>query len=237
MSTNNKVCLITGASKGIGRATAVKLAAKGYCLVLMARDEMAMEELAGQLPLDKECILILKTDLRDQRSVEDSVQKAIDTFGRIDVLINNAGLGYFRPADEIIAAEWDEIMTVNVKSGFLLSKAVLKGMKKAGSGHIIAVASDVSKRVFPGGSAYCASKYAQDAFFAALRKEVRASGVKVSCVYPGLVNTPFHSANPNPEASQWLAAEDVADAIDYIVSAPAHVVIDELMIHPMCQEY
>lgn len=237
MMKNDKVCLITGASKGIGKATAVKLAAEGFRLVLMARDIEALEKLSEEIAVPDGNIMLLKTDLRKEKSIEDGIQKVLDHFGHVDVLINNAGLGYFRPAEAISLEEWDEVMSVNVRSGFLLSKAVIKGMKQAGGGHIVAIASDVSKRVFPEGSVYCASKYAQDAFFAALRKEVRQSGIKVSTIYPGLVNTPFHSANPDPKAKDWLKPEDVANAISYIINAPAQVVIDELMIHPICQEY
>ena len=111
-------------------------------------------------------------------------------------------------------------------------------MREAKKGHLITIASDVAKRVFDGGSLYCASKYAQHAFTEALRKEVRRDGIKVSTIYSGLVDTMFH---PEPQGSEahkeWLTCEDMAESIFYIMNQPAHVVIDELMIHPLSQEY
>jgi NADP-dependent 3-hydroxy acid dehydrogenase YdfG len=110
-------------------------------------------------------------------------------------------------------------------------------MKAQKTGHIINIASDVAKRVFDGGALYCSSKFAQDAFSSALRKEVRRDGIKVSVVYSGLVNTPFH-ANPNSsDKADWLSDADMAQSIQFIMSQPAHVVIDELMIHPLSQDY
>ena len=111
-------------------------------------------------------------------------------------------------------------------------------MRTAGGGHIVNVASDVAKRTFAGGSLYCASKFAQEAFSSALRKEVRKDKIKVSVVYSGLVDTHFH-ADPQggAHATNWLRDSDVADAIIYILAAPAHVVVDELVLHPLAQDY
>lgn len=237
MDNTEKLCLITGASKGIGRATAIKLAHEGYKLALMARDNEVLENLAEELSFVNTDIITLKTDLQKQEDIIRGLDTIFKRFGNIDILINNAGLGHFRRAEELSLEEWDETMSVNVRSGFILSKEVIAGMKKSGGGHIVAVASDVSKRTFARGSAYCASKYAQDAFFSALRKEVREYGIKVSTIYPGLVDTAFHSANPDADGTDWLKADDVANAIQYVISAPKHVVIDELMIHPLSQDY
>ncbi len=127
---------------------------------------------------------------------------------------------------------------VNVKGTFLFSKEVLAPMKAAQKGHIINIASDVAKRVFDGGALYCSSKFAQDAFSAALRKEVRKDGIKVSVIYSGLVDTMFHTDPQGHDSHQdWLKAEDMANTIMYVMNQPKHVVIDELMIHPLSQEY
>jgi NADP-dependent 3-hydroxy acid dehydrogenase YdfG len=129
-------------------------------------------------------------------------------------------------------------MDTNVKGSFLMCRAAIPHMKEQGSGHIINIASDVAKRTFSGGSLYCASKYAQDAFSASLRKELRSHGIKVSVVYSGLVDSSFH-AEPQGATSHrgWLRNEDMARSIAFIAAQPAHVVIDELMIHPLSQEY
>jgi NADP-dependent 3-hydroxy acid dehydrogenase YdfG len=110
-------------------------------------------------------------------------------------------------------------------------------MKTKGSGHIINIASDVAKRVFDGGALYCSSKFAQDAFSAALRKEVRKHGIKVSVIYSGLVDTPFHADERSERKKEWLTSQDMANTIIYVMNQPKHVVIDELMIHPLSQEY
>jgi NADP-dependent 3-hydroxy acid dehydrogenase YdfG len=174
----------------------------------------------------------------DEAFVQTVFQQAQAQFGRIDVVVNNAGFGIFKPAAEITADEWDQIFATNAKGTFLVSKAAIPFMKAQGAGHIINIASDVAKRTFANGSLYCASKYAQDAFSMALRKEVRSLGIKVSVVYSGLVDSYFH-ADPQGDASHetWLKNEDMANAISFIIEQPAHVVIDELMIHPLSQDY
>jgi len=120
----------------------------------------------------------------------------------------------------------------------LFCQKALPHLKAAKKGHLITIASDVAKRVFDGGSLYCASKYAQHAFTEALRKEVRRDGIKVSTIYSGLVDSHFH-ADPagDPSHAGWLSPEDMANSIYYVMNQPAHVVIDELMIHPLNQEY
>jgi NADP-dependent 3-hydroxy acid dehydrogenase YdfG len=152
-------------------------------------------------------------------------------------MINNAGYGVFGPTDTFSAETWSDVYDTNVKGTFLYSKAVLANMKANQKGHIINIASDVAKRVFDGGSLYCSTKFAQDAFSAALRKEVRKDGIKVSVVYSGLVDTPFHPEPYTERKQTWLTAEDMANSIIFIMGQPKHVVIDELMIHPLSQDY
>jgi NADP-dependent 3-hydroxy acid dehydrogenase YdfG len=170
--------------------------------------------------------------------MKDAVSQMIANFGTIDYMINNAGYGIFGQTETITSENWTDIYDVNVKGTFLFSKEVLASMKTAQSGHIINIASDVAKRVFDGGGLYCSSKYAQDAFSAALRKEVRKDGIKVSVVYSGLVDTMFHADPQGAEKhADWLKADDMANTIIYVMDQPKHVVIDELMIHPLSQEY
>lgn len=231
-----KNCLITGASKGIGRAVARQMAKEGYRLALLARSENELQELKSEIMAEEGQILLLQTDLADAVQTEASVAKALAEMGSVDVLINNAGMACYGELETISTDLYDQVMAVNLRASFLVTKQIVQGMKARKSGHIVTVASDVSKRVFASGSVYCASKYAQDALFAALRKEVHGLGIKISMVYPGLVDTPFHNYD-DPQASEWLRAEDVADAIAYIINTPKHVVIDELMLHPVCQDY
>ncbi len=233
-----KVVIITGASKGIGRALSLQLASQGARLALLARSEKELWEVQKMAESVGGKCLAFKGDIAEESFVNEAVAATVKEYGTVDFVINNAGFGVFKPSDEINAAEWDSVFATNVKGTFLVSNAVIPVMKKNKSGHIINIASDVAKRVFAGGSLYCASKYAQDAYSMAIRKELRPHNIKVSVVYSGLVDSSFH-ADPEGHSSHnwWLKNEDMANAIIYIASQPAHVVIDELMIHPLAQEY
>lgn len=235
---NNKTIILTGASKGIGKALAINLATQGVNLVLVARSQSELAEVKNQVEQAGSNCLIFAGDVSNESLVNKVVSETLATFGQIDFMINNAGFGVFKRASDISSEEWDSIYDTNVKGTFLFSKAVLTSMKEAKSGHIINVASDVAKRVFDGGSLYCSSKYAQDAFSMALRKEVREYGIKVSVIYSGLVDSMFHTDPQGDEShTDWLKVEDMSNAISYVMNQPKHVVIDELMIHPLSQDY
>jgi NADP-dependent 3-hydroxy acid dehydrogenase YdfG len=233
-----KTAIISGASRGIGRAVATRLSNEGYFVMLLARNAEEISELEFEIDQAGGKALSFAIDIANEAEVNDTVSQIVRDFGRIDVVVNNAGVGVFKPADAIDAEEWDRVMDVNVKGSFLLTKAALPTMKQAGRGHIVGIASDVSKRTFATGSLYCASKYAQHAFFEGLRREIRSLGIKVSVIYPGLVDTYFHDGEPGqPKRAGYLQPRDIADAVSYIIQAPEHVIIDELMLHPMVQEW
>ena len=235
MTLDNKTIIISGASRGIGRATALLLARNGANIVATARnaDELSTLEAEGNGR-----IVVVPGDVASETDMQFVVQTALNHFGSIDVVINNAGVGAFKNVEEISVEEWDSVMATNVKGTFLLTKAALPALKAQGSGHIVVVASDVAKRTFAGGSLYTASKYAQEAFMGALRKEVRPHGIKVSGVYSGLVDSHFHAKGHGHETSKdYLQSEDMAESMLFILTRPAHVVIDEFMVHPIAQEY
>lgn len=238
MSIKNKTVIITGASKGIGRSLALLLAEKGANLSLIARSEIELMSLKAEIEVIGTKAEIFVGSVSDEDFVKSTIASTIEIFGKIDGLVNNAGFGIFQQATEISTADWDSIYDTNVKGTFLFCRETIPHMKRAGGGHIINVASDVAKRVFDGGSLYCSSKYAQDAFSMALRKEVRKDAIKVSVVYSGLVDTYFHNKESgDPHQAEYLTSQNMADVITYILEAPKHVVIDELMIHPISQEY
>lgn len=233
-----KITIISGASRGIGRAISLRLAHEGHFVVVLARNAEEIGELEHEIDEAGGKALSIVCDISDEQQVNAAVAEVIRDFRRIDCLINNAGVGVFKSAEEITSEDWDRVMDINVKGSFLLTRAVLPHMKAAGSGHILGIASDVSKRTFASGSLYTASKYAQHAFFESLRREVRPLGIKVSVVYPGLVDTYFHQAEQGePQQAKFLHADDIAAAVSYILHAPPHVLVDELMIHPMSQEW
>lgn len=230
-----KNILISGASRGIGEAIATNFAGKGYNLGLLARSKSDLEKLNQKLGNKH---LILVTDITKEEEIKEASNLFLEKFGQIDVLVNNAGIGLFREVEKIDLEEWDKLMNVNVRGTFLLCKELIPQFKTQKMGHIISIISDVAKRTFAQGSLYCASKFAQDAFLSSTRSELRPFGVKVSNIYPGLTDTYFNDATPNqPNKAKYLKATDIANAVDYTLHTPANVVVDELILHPLFQEY
>lgn len=234
----NKTIVITGASKGIGKAIALAMAGLNVNLALIARSETELTAVQTEAISKGSSAEIFAGSVSDEAFVNNTIQTVLQKFGKIDVMINNAGYGVFGSVENISSADWDDVFATNTKGTFLFCKAVAPHMKQRKDGHIINLASDVAKRVFGGGSLYCATKYAQDAFSMAIRKELRPYEIKVSVIYSGLVDSSFHT---DPQGSSnhedWLKNEDMANAVIYIASQPKHVVIDELMIHPISQDY
>lgn len=192
-SLTGKTFVITGASKGIGRAVTEALSLLNTNLALIARSKTELETVQQIALSNGSSCKIFCGDITSENFVNETIDQVQQAFGSIDVLINNAGFGIFKPADEITESDWETVFATNTKGTFLLSKAVMPAMKERKEGHIINIASDVAKRVFSGGALYCASKYAQDAFSMAIRKELRPFKVKVSVVYSGLVDSSFHA--------------------------------------------
>ncbi len=233
MKLKGKTAIITGASKGIGRGIAQAMANEGANLVLMARSADTLEDLKSNFQSRGiECV-VYAGSVANEHDVASCIQLALDIFGQIDVLINNAGVGVFKAVEDISTEEWDHTMEVNVKGTFLMTKAVIPQMKEQKHGRIINIASDVSKRTFPYGSVYCASKYAQHGFADAVRKEVLKDGIKVSTIYPGMVDTYFAGNEPgSEERAQHLKPKDIAQAVMYLLHTPDYIVVDEITLHP-----
>lgn len=229
----NQVALITGASRGIGRATALLLALQGAKVALVSRSNDELHDLAA-----KTQGLPLVADITDEADARHVVEETIRHFGRLDILVCNAGVGSFNELEDFSLEEWERMFATNVRGTFLPCKYAVPHFKAQKKGHIIGITSDVAKRTFANGTAYGASKYAQDALLGALRKEVRPYGIKVSAIYPGLVDTYFNG-QPGGEATAHthLRPQDVAQAVRYVLEAPPHVVVDELMLHPVTQEW
>lgn len=230
----NQVAIVSGASRGIGKATALLLALQGATVVAVAR---SFKELAALT--QKTGGLSIVADISNETDAEHVVKETLRHYGRLDILVCNAGVGSFNELEEFSSAEWDRIFDTNVKGTFLLCKAAVPHFKAQKKGHIVGITSDVAKRTFAHGTAYGASKFAQDAVLASLRKEVRPHGIKVSTIYPGLVDTYFNDTTPGSiEAEKThLRPADVAQAVRYVLEAPPHVVVDELMLHPLTQEW
>jgi ribitol 2-dehydrogenase len=235
-----KVALITGASSGIGRALATTLAAEGVKLVLVGRSAERLQAVAQKLSA-VECF-VLAVDLAKSVEVERVASEALARFGRIDILLANAGL--YKPGKVVEgnADAWDEMLAVNVNSVFRLCRAALPHMIKNRSGDIVVTSSIAGHQVIPGEAVYAASKHAVQAFVHDLRRQVAPHNVRVGAVAPGTVlNELWGYRNPadieaKVASHDGLRSEDVAEAVLFMLTRPANVAIRDLVILPQNQD-
>lgn len=218
VSLNDKTVLITGASSGLGKALALQLAKEKCNLVLSARRSEKLKEVEDEAKKINPNLnsLIVKTDISEEKDVRNLFEKAIKKFGKVDILINNAGRGLPAKIHEISKADWDSLIHTNLDGVFLSSREAVNYMLKKNDGHIITVCSIAGLYGAPGFSAYCASKHAVAGFKRSLWLELRKTGIKVSMIYPARINTEFFKDyEKKPTAKEMVSAGDIAD---YIVS-------------------
>ncbi|MEY2895694.1 MAG: hypothetical protein RIS42_1413 [Bacteroidota bacterium] len=238
----NKIACITGASSGIGLATSIALSAVGYKLILCGRRQERLESLSNELKTES---YLLTFDVRDRNGVEAAFQSLPDAWKSIDVLVNNAGNAHgMSPIQDGDPADWDAMMHSNVDGLLNVSRVVIPGMIQRAAGHIVNLSSIAGKQVYPNGNVYCASKAAVEALSQGMRQDLNVHGIKVSNVAPGAVNTDFSAVRFKGDQQKVdavyagyepLIAEDIADLIRYIVTAPAHVNIADVTILPKAQ--
>lgn len=209
---NNKVVIITGASSGIGKSTAIEFAKKEAKVVLVARREEKLKELTDYISsFNKNCIFV-KTDVTLEKDVVELFEKTIETFGCIDILVNNAGRGLNQQVDNISYEDWKAVMNTNLTSVFLCTREAVKKMKENKKGHIITVCSIAGLFGAPRYSAYCSSKHGVAGFVKSIKWELRRYGIKVSTIYPARVDTEFFDIySQRPGRSQMLSSKDIAD--------------------------
>lgn len=241
MST--KIALVTGATAGIGEATAIKLAAEGWKLILTGRREERLIDLASRLGVPT---MLLSVDMRNRVAVEAALEKLPDDWKNIDLLINNAGLSQgLEPIHNGNPDDWDTMLDTNVKGLLYISRIVSRWMiDREIKGQIIHVSSTAGKEVYVNGNVYCASKHAVEALAKGMRLELNPYGIRVGTVSPGMVETEFSivrfkgdtaRAAKVYEGFEPLRAEDVADGIMFMVNRPPHVNISDLLIMPTAQ--
>lgn len=235
----NKVALVTGASAGIGRATARALAREGAKLVLTARRVERLEQLAAELTvLGAECIFFAG-DAREESTARSTVAEGLAAFGRIDILINNAGVGTYKSLVETSAEDYDLMMDSNMRSTFLFARHVAPHMITQRDGTILMISSMAGVYGFAGEAAYCATKFAQVGFAQGLDKELRGFGIKVGTICPGGVKTEFAvgtgRTETQVEASDWLEAEDVAEAVLFACTQPAKSRVIQIQMRTMAE--
>jgi len=236
-----KNVLITGATSGIGLATANLLADQGFKLVLCGRNTKKLAELQQQLGA-KTQVTTLEFDVRDKKVVADKISGLPSDFQQIDVLINNAGNAHgLDPIDTGSLDDWDAMMDINVKGLLYVSHAVIPQMKERESGHIVNIGSTAGKEVYPNGNVYCGSKHAVDAITTGMRLDLNPYKIRVGAVNPGLVQTGFSEVRFKGDTERAekvyqnfepLQPEDVADVIHFAITRPAHVNIADLTM--MC---
>ncbi len=232
-----KVVLITGASSGVGRAAALAFAAKGAKLVVTARRAERLEGLCAEITASGGEAVRHAGDAVEEATATAAIQLATQTFGRLDILINNAGLGNYKNLVETSAAEYDELMDANVRSGFVFSRHAAPVMIAQGAGIILFVSSIAGLQGYAGEAVYCASKFAQVGFAQALDAELRKHGIKVGTICPGGIKTEFALGKGRTEeyirGSHMMDASDVADALVYACSQPANARILQMTIRHM----
>ena len=219
MKLENRIAIITGAGRGIGRATAIAFAKEGADIVLAARTETEIESVANEIEQLGRKALPVKTDVQYKTDVEAMVTRTIETFGKVDILVNNAGVAIHNPIEKIREEDWDLTMAVNLKGVFLCTQAVLNHMYDKNYGHIVNVSSVSGKYGHVNGGSYCASKFAVIGFTETTNNEGRRHGVKASVVCPGPVDTKMRRDNhPDDVIENLTQPEDVADLILFLVS-------------------
>ncbi|RMH24430.1 MAG: SDR family oxidoreductase [Planctomycetota bacterium] len=243
---SNKVAIVTGASSGIGRATALALAKRGARVALAARRVDRLDELAGEIHAGGGKAIAVQCDVTARDQVEALVAATRETFGPIDVLINNAGIMPLSFMDACKVEEWTRTVDVNVQGVLYGVGAVLKEMIERRSGHIVNVSSVAGRKVFPGGAVYCATKFAVHALSEGLRQELAGFDIRVTTIAPGLVTTELQDSITDervkerfrnlPENFEALTSEDIAQSVLYALEAPAHVCVNEVLIRPTRQE-
>ena len=232
MSTDHKTVIITGASKGIGKAISHKLSTLNMNLILTSRTLEDLEEVKKNIEkLGTGRIHTISTDMTKEEDIKKLVAYAINEFGRVDILVNNAGIGRFKRVDDFTSSDYDAIFDVNVKGLFLLTKYVVPYMIQEKSGHIINISSIAGKNGFKTGTLYSASKHAVQGFTWSLREDLKEYGIKVTTVCPGSVVTGF--SGKKSEYVEWsLEPDDVAHAIGFLVSESDNVNTAEIIIKP-----
>ncbi len=242
-----KVAAITGASSGIGEATALALVAEGAAVSLAARREDRIAGLAQRIEDEGGRALATPTDVVDEGQARAFVQRTKDELGRLDILINNAGVMLLGPVAGADTGEWRRMVEVNLLGLLYCTHAALPIMGEQGSGHIVNVSSVAGRNANMGSAVYNLTKFGVNGFSEGLRQEVLHAGVRVTVVEPGFVDTELQGHNQNPmvleaidkmreQAGKVLEADDIAHAILYAVGQPEHVAINEVLIRPLGQQ-
>jgi NAD(P)-dependent dehydrogenase (short-subunit alcohol dehydrogenase family) len=224
-----RVAIVTGGSRGIGRAIAAALVGNGFRVAISGRTAGILEETAAALGSD---VRAIRCDVRDPVACQRLVDETVEGFGRLDLLVNNAGIGIYKPVAEMSVEEWQSIIETNLNGVFYCTHAALPHLREADQSWIINIGSLAGKNAFPGGGAYNASKFGLVGFTEALMQEVRYDGVRVSSIMPGSVATGFSGREPG-EGEDWkIHPEDVAQLVLDLLEMPARTLPSRIEVRP-----
>lgn len=245
-SQNNKIAFVSGATSGFGRAIVFRLAKLGYRLIITGRRNERLQRISQQLKEEyANDVFSLCFDIRDKNACEQAIQSLPADFQNIDLLVNNAGLAAGASSfEESDIADFEQMVDTNIKGLLYITKLIVPKMVERKSGHIINISSIAGIEVYPGGSVYCATKHAVNAITKGLRIDLVKYGIKVSSISPGMAETEFSLVRYHGDAEKAKAvyaglvplnAEDIADAVEFIVTRPNHVSINDIQINPAQQ--
>jgi len=227
---DNRVALVTGASRGIGKAIALALAKEGAHVVLVARSEEQLASVVAELATQGFSARAEVVDLTVPAEVERVVSGTAARFERLDILVNNAGIGHFKPAVDMLLKEFDEMWNLNMRAVFVATQSVIPHMVAAKGGVIVNICSLAGKNSFKGGTGYCATKWALRGFASSLMLEVREHNIRVITVFPGSVDTNFSSMSK--KGKSITQPEDIAGAVVFAVTAPERSMFNEIDVRP-----
>jgi 3-oxoacyl-[acyl-carrier protein] reductase len=232
MELKDKVVVITGGGRGLGRSIALALAREGARLVLAARTESELNAVRDKVKALGAEVIVVPTDVADPQQIEHMANVTLDTFGTVDVVVNNAGTGtVLGPVQDTTIEYWESMINVNARSAFLVTKAFLPTLLEKRSGHVINISSVVAKKGVATASAYCASKAAMGAFGESLAAEVRSQGIRVTNVFCEPMNTWLRwAATPNFPRDGVIEPEDVAQAVVDVLKLKDNVLVDEIPV-------
>lgn len=241
----NKIALITGATSGIGQATALKAAEAGFDIIITGRRAERLEKLADEIRNKGVDVLSLNFDVRQSQEVQQAIDNLSGKWKNISVLVNNAGLAVgVSPIQDGVLDDWERMIDTNVKGLLYITRAVAPLMIANNTGHIVNLASIAGKEVYPGGNVYCATKHAVDALSRAMRVDMLKHNIKVTNIAPGMVETEFSivrfkgdeaAAKNVYKGMTPLSNEDIADTILFAITRPAHVCLNDIVIMPTAQ--
>jgi len=227
------VALVTGSSRGVGRAIALTLAREGARVVLTARSKPQLDELAARIAEEGGTALAIEADVSNEAAVEELIRHTLEQFGTIDILVCNAGIGHYAEVVNFTFEKFKEMVETNLYGTFLPTRAILPTMLENKSGSIVNIISIAGITGFASGSGYCASKFGVMGFIECLHEEVKAQGIRVTAVLPGSVNTTFSGkVLPKEEAEKRIQPEDIAKVVLDVLTIPETALISQVIVRP-----